>query len=288
MIFHQTTNRKRGFTLIEVLIAVAITALLATLMVSITAEVLRIWSQSSTTLTTNSQARIALEIMDRDVQTSMFRPDGRQWFEQGTWPTGSSSGWNPPPADLAIFSQNGVPARSDYLAFFSAGSEGVTLILYRLIDQPLVPNAAGSSIQLVRTEMSARSVLQSIFDLTDNPWGEPFPLGFREMLNKGAIDSENFNFNPSDPDGLVITRDIIATNVIGFRVEMFPDDLQPSEIEIQLVLLSDDGAQQVDNYLAGRLIPSSGQSLPEAVEAVVRRESSTFTQVMYPGFQRLP
>ena len=275
---------RRGFTLVEVLIAVAITALLSALLVSITAEVLRIWSRSSNTLTTNSQARIALDIVERDLQSAIFRADGRQWFASGTAP----GGWDPAPPEVDVFRLNGQPLRNDYLAFFSAGPEGISTVLYRLIAQPLVPGGTQEFFQLVRTELSARHTLRTRFDLAGTVWSAAFPFGLEEMILKGAIDNDDYTGEVGNPEALVITRDIIATNVIGFRADLFPSATEPREIEVELVVLSNDGWQGVNVLLDGRRLPPPGETLEQAVENLLRREAFVYRKVIYPHFEIVP
>ncbi len=74
------TVRKQGFTLIEILVALSVTALMVTLMVNITIGVLNVWNRSSGTLTTGNQARTLMDQIAQDLQGAIFKRDGNVWL----------------------------------------------------------------------------------------------------------------------------------------------------------------------------------------------------------------
>ena len=74
------TERKQGFTLIEILVALSVTALMVTLMVNITIGVLNVWNRSSGTLTTGNQARTLMDQIAQDLQGAIFKRDGNVWL----------------------------------------------------------------------------------------------------------------------------------------------------------------------------------------------------------------
>jgi type II secretory pathway pseudopilin PulG len=73
-------SRPRGFTVIELLVAVGVTALLVTLMVSITLNVLNAWNRSSGRLSTNGTARTVLDQLSQDLSGAVLRRDGNVWL----------------------------------------------------------------------------------------------------------------------------------------------------------------------------------------------------------------
>lgn len=69
-------KRKDGFTIIELLVALGITAMLITLMVTITMSVLNAWNQSAANLTTENQARFVFNQLATDLEGMLFKQDG--------------------------------------------------------------------------------------------------------------------------------------------------------------------------------------------------------------------
>lgn len=77
-----TSNRKscRAFTLIEIMVATVIMVVLVGLVIQITSEVLKVWNRSSGKLSTNAEARIAMDLLTQDLETAIFRNNGQQWL----------------------------------------------------------------------------------------------------------------------------------------------------------------------------------------------------------------
>ena len=70
----------KGFTIIELLVATAITALLVSLMLTVVVNVLSGWSRSSGTLNAGGQARLILNQMATDLQGAILKRDGNVWL----------------------------------------------------------------------------------------------------------------------------------------------------------------------------------------------------------------
>jgi prepilin-type N-terminal cleavage/methylation domain-containing protein len=71
---------KRAFTLIEIMVATVIMVVLVGLVIQITSEVLKVWSRSSGKLSANAEARVAMDIITQDLETAVFRNNGKQWL----------------------------------------------------------------------------------------------------------------------------------------------------------------------------------------------------------------
>lgn len=71
---------KRAFTLIEIMVATVIMVVLVGLVIQITSEVLKVWTRSSGRLSANAEARIAMDLITQDLETAVFRNNGRQWL----------------------------------------------------------------------------------------------------------------------------------------------------------------------------------------------------------------
>jgi prepilin-type N-terminal cleavage/methylation domain-containing protein len=81
-----------GFTLVELLVASAITVVLAGIMIAILAQMTRMWARASGGLTATQQAEQALDLIARDLQSAVLRRDGRVWLAATVQPDQSGAG----------------------------------------------------------------------------------------------------------------------------------------------------------------------------------------------------
>jgi len=72
--------KRRGFTLVELLVAAGITAAIAGFIAIIVMNVSSTWSRASTRLGADAQARILLDQLQLDLQGALFREDGNVWL----------------------------------------------------------------------------------------------------------------------------------------------------------------------------------------------------------------
>ena len=83
---------RAGFTLLEVLVSTAIMVIIVLTVVTIASDTLRVYDRAVADLSTQSEARGALDAMENDFSTAMLRADGRCWMEivvpGSTIPTG--------------------------------------------------------------------------------------------------------------------------------------------------------------------------------------------------------
>ena len=78
--FPRSLGLRRGFTLVEVLVAAGITALIAGFIAAIVRNVSITWNRAGNRLGTDAQARIVLDQLQLDLQGALFRDDGNVWF----------------------------------------------------------------------------------------------------------------------------------------------------------------------------------------------------------------
>lgn len=73
-------SRNAAFTLLELLVAVTITLILAGLMLAVVINTLNLWQRTQDDFTRSSQAIIALDLIERDLHAAIFRTDGGHWL----------------------------------------------------------------------------------------------------------------------------------------------------------------------------------------------------------------
>lgn len=72
---------KRGFTLMELMVAMAITTIIVTVLVSITSIALDTWNRSRSELRASRQAKVMLDVMARDFESLVVRRgNDNQWL----------------------------------------------------------------------------------------------------------------------------------------------------------------------------------------------------------------
>jgi len=100
---------RKAFTIIELLVAITVTAVMVGMMITILNNVLNSWNRSTALLTSGNQARLLLDQLSTDLQAAVLRRDGNAWLiatmqrDQTTASGDTSSGtsdvylarWNP-------------------------------------------------------------------------------------------------------------------------------------------------------------------------------------------------
>lgn len=69
-----------AFTLVELLVAAALTAVLAGIMFGITRSALELWRRAQEGFAADTEAGFVLDFIERDVQGAVFRADGQTWL----------------------------------------------------------------------------------------------------------------------------------------------------------------------------------------------------------------
>lgn len=70
----------RGVTLIELMIALAITLGLTAVMLSVTTGTLNVWHRAQDAFTTDTEAKLVLDLLDRDLKAALYRSTGDTWL----------------------------------------------------------------------------------------------------------------------------------------------------------------------------------------------------------------
>ncbi len=277
-------SKKSGFTIIELLVAVGVTALLVSLMLGIVVNITGGWNRSSGSLESGNQARVVLDQLTSDLQASIIRNDSNVWMaaarnsRSSQWVDPANGGavvpniptaTTPmPPLESYAFGPSGV-----WFQFFSTvpgsneAGDLTTLsapraVAYQIIRMPVVNGSSEIRYQLFRSEVLPNLTFTAGYDLT----AAAYTGGDADNNGPGSLRT------PSRDN-------IIANNVVDFGVRIldatgaiiFPrnsaDNLylatsgapaMPDAVEIFVRILSGEGAQ----LLAVRENPPAGYTPP--------------------------
>jgi prepilin-type N-terminal cleavage/methylation domain-containing protein len=239
LLYRLRNRRRQGFTLIEILVASAVMALLVGLVITITSQVLNVWNRSGGRLASNQEARIALELLTQDLETAIFRNNGLQWFllrnDDFSGPGGTFTNtvlirlFTPAvdrpegPGDIC-----GVSYALDYLNPVTGGTSGDRqFVLYRRVNTPLSTfnNLMGGAVQ-----ESLESPIIAPSSSTTATW---------------QVDTQ---------------EDYLVANIVEFRVDIYAEDpLSPSGISTTPITLARFGGP---NATVGPGLDGSGDPLP--------------------------
>ena len=231
-----------GFTLLEVMVSTAIMVIIVLTVVTIASDTLRVYDRAVADLSTQSEARGALDALEGDFSTAMLRADGRCWMEVvvpgSTDVTGVPGAvGNLQPVDHPILMLFGSPSdrpRWTPGAARTALRGDVCAISYR-IGQRSPFDAPGDKIQQVygvyRTIIDSENtfvdalplILNSNIDAPQSPWN--YWSGSRRFINYSKLPSPGYetrtlidaNIASSTPCWTLDENNFIASNVVAMN-----------------------------------------------------------------------
>lgn len=323
---HSARRRTAGFTLLELLVAVAITAVLVGFMIAIVSNVSGFWARSSGRLAAEAQARYVLDQLTLDLQSAGFRDSGEvalavdvltDTATSGAWETrrtsmskpasaaGSGLRYDAPEISRGTFGQAGV-----WLRLFTAkrGSNRSleTLSAPVAAAWQIVRRSANGHIELGdvryflhRSEMPAADTLAAGFDLAAERYSSPGsalrspPVG--SIVADNVIDF-GVRFHAPDASGKLVRifpaadeTSHRATNPpgVGDRTMQFP-----TVADLMLRVLTEEGARRIAAFEADppRLVrPPDYATDAEFWWAIALAHSHVFTRrIALPGRERMP
>ena len=300
----RTTEKRRAFTLLELLVAATITALLAGFLAVVVGDVAGFWTRTSGRLTTEAQARIVLDQLTLDLQSAHFEDDGNTWLAAtvqnapGIIPNWSSTGQNPArskPVTPAVLSLNMVaPTLADDANRF--GVAGTWLRFFTTArgtnQAPFVVNASAPvavSYQIVRrvasTSLNAAAKRRYLLHRSQvRPAASGTSIGTLEAgfnITAAPYTTAGTGNTGATGDPRTVrapTLDsVIADNVIDFGVRFFVRDAAASS-GLRLVFPANNNGDLTNttlSYLAN--VPSGGNGttsfanrMPDVVDVSVR------------------
>ena len=237
---------RAGFTLLEVMVSTAIMVIIVLTVVTIASDTLRVYDRAVADLSTQSEARGALDAMENDFSTAMIRADGRCWMEIVV--PGSTGISGVPPAvgnlqtvDHPIVMLFGAPPdrpRWTPGAGRSALRGDVCAIAYR-IGQRSPFDAPGDKIQQVygvyRTIIDSENtfvdalplILNSNIDAPKSPWD--YWSGSRRFANYSKLPTPDYetralidaSIASTTPCWSMDENNFIASNVVAMNLVLW-------------------------------------------------------------------
>lgn len=275
-------SSRAGFTVIELLVAAAITIMLAGILLAMTSGVLRAWNRTSGSLSVNSEAQLIFDVLKEDLQSAVYRNDFGVWMAVEIldktnsvtgrdWTLTSESGnlkpdamiserLQDPSGDELPLSETRYGLGGTWLRFFTAGNgEPPQAIAYQLArrkitgDPTLNANLAETRYMLYRSTITPEMTLQRGFNLNTNP----FPAAAREP-KPGYTTAGNPLISPR-------SGEVIGTDVIDFGIRLY---WTPNSNLVPLFPINSSGewAFQKEYFAYG----SASNPFPDAVDVMIR------------------
>ncbi|QYM80117.1 hypothetical protein K0B96_05735 [Horticoccus luteus] len=220
-----------AFTLLELLVAMAITAALAGVMFVLSTNVLRVWNRTQGTLTTEGQARLALDLLTEDLQGALYRNDGNVWLAATVQTdTGASGLW-----DATVNNANPKASGGDWANVdFTEARFGLAGVWLRFFTT--VTAAGAGDADIAGPAAVSYQIIRRASPGADGT--EPHYLLYRSEVTPKATFETGYNLDPATGDyrtgsvvegeaGNVLTPPIarvLADNVIDFGVRLYARD----------------------------------------------------------------
>lgn len=248
-------KRRQGFTLVEVLVASALTLIVMSMLFTILIGSMDAWRAGTSRLQGNADARMAFDIIASDLQSMVVRQTtyNQEWLVSVSIPT---------PDDPA-------GGASTHLLFFAPsldrepGQQGdIVAISYRVgYQDPLAPNSnePGRRIYgLYKTMVSTEETFTSVLGQSDirtgfwnarNPPAQSPP--FADLLIPNVVDFQ-VQWEVELPDGTFVTESgVILQNQLFRESAPATPGGRIRFADVSLTILTDEGAARVQAFAQG-------------------------------------
>jgi prepilin-type N-terminal cleavage/methylation domain-containing protein len=292
----------RGFTLLELLVAVTITLVLAGLMLTVTTNILSLATRSQAAHSQAVTAKQVLDLLERDFQAAIYRRDANRWLAVDIIDTTAgltNHGWlagpgllkpanggsvrplPPPDASGANrLSEARFGLSGGWLRFVATNVESggslPTVIAYQVVRRPVTGNPLAANPAPVRyslyrsvvgsddTFASGYDVTASAYTSTSNTPSSASSTAYRQPRNVT---------NPSHAN-------LLASNVVDFGCWLYVRDSTGALLRIYPAISGDLSHQAIGNSTA------SDSRFPEVADFLVRilsQEGASLVEAMETG-----
>lgn len=296
-----------GFTVLELLVAAGLTAMLATLLLALGVNLLGTWNRTQGHISLESRGQRVLDQLARDLQGAWRRDDGSVWLAATVQPgLGASGQWG----EGGKPSAGSLELAAATLADMRFGVAGVWLRLfttppgadlrtgdpaapvavsYQIIRRTLADGRADCRYLLYRAEISSAATFDAGYDLSADAYRRPAtiagapgnlvsPLG-RQVLAEDVIDfGVRIHGRPaSRPYSGTGLRQIFPDKALDLEFNQASPPLGgapvhggPCVIDVMLRMLTTEGARQIAGL--------EGQQRPGDWWEIARTHSRVFTR----------
>ena len=284
-------STRPGFTLLELLVSVSVTVLMLTMLVALVGATSRSWREGRARLETNQEARVALEILSRDLQSMIIRdtPTGASWLEAHQPETVVESGGVDAGTSMELYFFSPITDRETAVAEEDDPTGTICGLRYVLAHQDPVTagDAEGGELQMFGLYRDVRSPedtfndllgeenLEDAFAATDPEQEEFLASNIVEFNLSFLVETAAGSRVISPPgDSFVLLSEGVQSSLTGLSGDD-GDDARLLAIQINLTILDRRGAEllrQLD--AAGETITSRFDSL----ELFLREHGRQFSQ----------
>lgn len=284
------TQSKRGFTILELLIASAVSIILLGLFLTVSTNILDAWGSSRDSLSSNAKARIILDTLSSDLESAILKDDRGVWLACTLLETTTNSGrWESSPTQkpsgsesLRIDLEDPQLTANDYrfgvagswIRFFASpidasesGDGGdINAIAYQLIRRK--PHSRSSDLDV--SYQLYRSVVRGDHTLDEVIEDEGY---FIDAFDGASYEGQAGEVITPRNDSSLLARDVVDFGIAFYGTDAtdrirplyplpsaatdyrIPQDGRPTSAEIFVRILDEEGAKQLNAYERG-LIPT--------------------------------
>lgn len=195
--------RRRGFTLIELMVATAIMAILVLAVMTITSHVLGTWSNASGRLGANAEARSALQYLGDDLETLVVRPKKQTWLKVTRGTLGATGGDAPNISMITATEYRDRPTTGDDYG-------NICAVNYQLAFQhPITGGTTGI----------APPPIAGLYRKVLSP-----ETTFDDVL-AGAVGNETLHEQIAAHGSTALFENFLSSNVVNLSVDFYAEDL---------------------------------------------------------------
>lgn len=305
------SRRRAGFTIVELLVATAVTAVLAGLLLAMTSGVLTAWNRTSGALSANSQAQMIFDLMTEDLQAAIYRRGGNASFDVGmiredpaylrdfrgwrvrstgeplfseTAAWGSQAGIKPAGVTQTVdfeasqFGQGGAWLR--FLAAPAANGDTPRAISYQMARRPITGPMPGDTGDSTNPAEIRYVLLRSVLDPATT-----FNRGYDLSEYNNKLNEKGTSGWPGDfPPGALLkpdTSQTIATNVIDFGVRLYVEEAG----QLTLYFPADSSFEPAEDnyYYRANGVPGRNSIDPSDIGAILNRHYNSTSGNAFEG-----
>ena len=256
-----TPSRRGAFTLLELLVAMAVVAIFVVIAVELATATLKRTEGVNSKLRANMQARVVMDWLARDLQTALVRKDGGEWLRME--PTNLAVGsLSLPMSRLMLFSQAGelhLSTSTSGTTTTTNTNSGPAAVSYETdyCDPITLQDNRWNTTALFRVTVDPQATFSNLFaaqtpyNLADDFWDSlPTGVGQREaqhlLIQNIAAFQVSFEFTTNGPTTIKSDPDWIFSAGVDGNVRAGGTDYPGATVlsaEVTLWLLEPEGAR---------------------------------------------